>query len=60
LGIYVLHPVVLAYMRYRFSDESAEGGFLFTMTVGPLAAFIVTYLFASLIINIPLLRRTIT
>jgi len=60
LGIYVLHPLVLAYMRYRFSDESAEGGFLFTMTVGPLAAFIVTYLFASLIINIPLLRRTIT
>jgi len=60
LGIYVLHPLVLSHMRYRFSDESAEGGFLFTITVGPLVAFIACYLIASLIINIPFLRRTIT
>ncbi len=60
LGIYVLHPLVLSYMRDRFSDESAEGGFLFTITAGPLAAFIACYLIASLIINIPFLRRTIT
>jgi len=60
LGIYVLHPLVLSYMRYRFSDESAEGGFLFTVTVGPLVGFIVSYLLASLIINIPVLRRTIS
>ncbi len=59
LGIYVIHPLVLSYMRYRFSDESAAGGLLFTLTVGPLVAFVASYLIASLIINIPYLRRTI-
>ena len=60
LGIYVMHPLVLSYMRYRFSDESAEGGLLFTLTVGPLVAFIVCYLASSLILNIPYLKRIIS
>jgi len=60
LGIYVMHPLVLAYMRYRFSDESAEGGLLFTLTVGPLVAFITCYLASSLILNIPYLKRIIS
>lgn len=59
LGIYVMHPLVLSYMRYRFSDESSKGVLLFTLTVGPLVAFLTCYLVASLILNISYLKRLI-
>jgi surface polysaccharide O-acyltransferase-like enzyme len=60
LGIYLMHPLMLAFMSYKFSDESANQGILFTMTVGPLAAFIACYLVSSLILNIPYLKRIIS
>lgn len=60
LGIYMMHPLMLAFMRYKFSDESADEGLLFTMTVGPLVAFIACYLASSLILNIPYLKRLIS
>ncbi|MBL7154434.1 MAG: acyltransferase family protein [Phycisphaerae bacterium] len=60
LGIYMMHPLMLAFMRYKFSDESADEGLLFTLTVGPLVAFIACYLASSLILNIPYLKRTIS
>ncbi len=60
LGIYMMHPLMLAFMRYKFSDESADEGLLFTMTVGPLAAFIACYLASSLILNIPYVKRIIS
>jgi surface polysaccharide O-acyltransferase-like enzyme len=60
LGIYMMHPLLLAFMQYKFSDESANEGLLFTLTVGPLTAFIACYLISSLILNIPYLKRTIS
>ncbi|MHC4742847.1 MAG: acyltransferase [Planctomycetota bacterium] len=60
LGIYLMHPLMLSFMRYKFSDESAEGGLLFTLTVGPLVAFIACYGISSLILNIPYLKRLIS
>lgn len=60
LGIYMMHPLMLAFMQYKFSDESADEGLLFTLTVGPLTAFIACYLISSLILNIPYLKRTIS
>lgn len=60
LGIYLMHPLMLAFMRYKFADESAEGGLLFTLTVGPLVAFVACYLVSSLILNIPYMKRIIS
>ena len=60
LGIYLMHPLMLAFMRYKFSDESADEGLLFTMTAGPLACFIACYLISSIILNIPYLKRIIS
>jgi surface polysaccharide O-acyltransferase-like enzyme len=60
LGIYLMHPLMLAFMRYKFADESADGGLLFTLTAGPLFAFIACYLASSLILNIPYLKRLIS
>ena len=60
LGIYLMHPLMLAFMRYKFADESSEEGLLFTLTVGPLAAFLACYLVSSLILNIHYLKRIIS
>jgi len=60
LGIYVLHPLVLSYMSYKFNDESADEGFLFTIALGPLVAFIASLLLASVMLKIPFIRRTIS
>ncbi|MBN2138745.1 MAG: acyltransferase family protein [Sedimentisphaerales bacterium] len=60
LGIYILHPLVLAAMRANFADESSEGGLLFTLTAGPMFAFVATWLLTSLLMNIPYFRRTIS
>jgi surface polysaccharide O-acyltransferase-like enzyme len=59
LGIYVLHPLVLAYIRDRLANHTGDGSFLLAVTVVPLATFIVCYLITTLMMNIPLLRRTV-
>lgn len=59
LGIYVLHPLVLTYIRDRFGKHAGDGNFAFAMIAVPLVTFVVCYLITSLMMNIPLLRRTV-
>ena len=59
LGIYVLHPLVLAFIRDRLGNRAGDGSFLLAVTVVPLATFIVCYLITTLIMRIPVLRRAV-
>jgi len=59
LGIYLLHPILLEYMRNRLAGHVSEGTFLLGITVAPLVTFAACYLLTSLMMNIPLLRRTV-
>lgn len=59
LGIYVLHPLVLEGLRRALSDEAGDGTFLVGMTVVPLITFIACDLITSLLMNVPILRRTV-
>jgi len=59
LGIYVLHPVVLEYIRDRLGKHSTDSNFLLGLAVVPVITFIVCYLLTSLIMRIPFLRRVV-
>lgn len=59
LGIYVLHPIFLEYIRDRLGKHSTEGNFLLGLTVVPVITFIGCYLITSLIMRIPFLRRVV-
>jgi surface polysaccharide O-acyltransferase-like enzyme len=59
LGIYVLHPVLLEYIRDRLGKHSTDGNFLLGLAVVPVITFIGCYLITSLIMRIPLLRRVV-
>jgi len=63
MGIYILHPLVLNVMRETLGKraESADGpwDFLAGIVVVPLVTFVVCYLVTSLLMNIPLLKRTV-
>lgn len=59
LGIYVLHPLVLALIKDRLGNHAGDGSFLLVVIVVPLATFAVCYLISSILMNIPLLRRTV-
>jgi len=59
LGIYVMHPILLEYMRDRLGGHSSEDTFLLGLIAVPLVTFTACYLLTSLIMNIPLLRRTV-
>jgi len=59
LGIYVLHPLVLEGLRRAFSDRAEEGAFIAGVTVVPLITFVVCDLITSLMMNVPILRRTV-
>jgi len=60
LGIYVLHPLVLEYMREKMSHRAADEGLFVALTVGPIIAFGVSYILTSLMMNVPFLRRTVS
>jgi len=60
LGVYVLHPLVLTFIRDRFGGQAGHGSFLLIVTVVPLVTFIACYLITSVMMNIPLLRRTVS
>jgi surface polysaccharide O-acyltransferase-like enzyme len=60
LGVYVLHPLVLAYIKDRLGNHARDGSFLLAVIVVPLATFIACYLITSVMMNIPLLRRTVS
>jgi len=66
MGIYVLHPFVLIVLREKLGKhvaiEAGDGSpvlFLLGVTVAPLVTFVVCYLITSLLMNIPLLKRTV-
>ena len=60
LGIYVLHPLVLEYMRMKMSRRAADEGLLIALIVGPVIAFGASYILTSLMMNVPFLRRTVS
>jgi len=60
LGIYVLHPLVLEYINDRLSHHAGEGTFLAGVILVPLVTFAVCYGITSVMMNIPLLRRTVS
>lgn len=66
MGIYVLHPLVLTILQAKLSKHAAVGAtedtptsFLLGVTVVPLATFVVCYLVTSLLMNIPIVKRTV-
>ncbi len=66
MGIYVLHPLVLAVLRAKLGKHAGVGAtedtptsFLLGVTVVPLATFVVCYLVTSLLMNIPIVKRTV-
>lgn len=59
LGIYVLHPLVLIWIQSGLKNHAGDGSFLLGVTLVPLATFAVCYAITSLLMNIPLLRRTV-
>lgn len=59
LGIYVLHPLVLKGLRRTLSDRAGDGAFVAAVIVVPLITFIACDLITSLLMNVPILRRTV-
>lgn len=59
LGIYVLHPLVLTLIRDRLSGRADDGAFVLGIVVVPLVTFAACYAITSVLMNIPLLRRTV-
>ena len=59
MGVYVLHPLVLGLLRIGFSERADDGNFVAGVIVIPLVTFIACYLITSLLMNIPVLRRTV-
>jgi surface polysaccharide O-acyltransferase-like enzyme len=59
LGIYVLHPLVLDGLRRALSDKGGDGTFVTAVIVVPLVTFVACDLITSLLMNVPILRRTV-
>lgn len=59
LGIYVLHPIILEFIRDRFGERTTNSNFLVGITMVPVITLIACYLITSLITRIPLLRRVV-
>lgn len=59
LGIYALHPLVLKWMQSGLRNHAGDGNFLAGLLLVPLATFALCYLITSVLMNIPLLRRTV-
>lgn len=60
LGIYVLHPLLLNVLQHALSDRADEGTFLVGVVVVPFVTYVVCYLITSLLMCIPVLRRTVS
>lgn len=60
LGVYVLHPLVLDLLRIGFSDHADEGSFIGGVIVVPLFTFVACSLVTTLLMRLPLLRRSVS
>lgn len=59
LGIYALHPLVLIWIQSGLKNHAGNGNFLAGVLIVPLITFAICYLITSILMNIPLLRRTV-
>jgi surface polysaccharide O-acyltransferase-like enzyme len=59
LGVYVLHPLILKWIQNALKNHAGNGAFLTGVIIVPLVTFAVCYLITSILMNIPLLRRTV-
>jgi surface polysaccharide O-acyltransferase-like enzyme len=59
LGVYVLHPLVLTWIQSGLKSHAGNGTFLAGVLIVPLITFAACYLITSILMNIPLLRRTV-
>jgi surface polysaccharide O-acyltransferase-like enzyme len=60
LGVYVLHPLVLTFIKNQFGNHAGHQPFVLIVIVVPLVTFVACYLITSVMMNIPLLRRTVS
>jgi surface polysaccharide O-acyltransferase-like enzyme len=60
LGVYVLHPLLLNLLRHALGSRAGEGTFLVGVVVVPFVTYVVCYLITSLLMCIPVLRRTVS
>jgi len=59
LGIYVLHPLVLEVLRKSLKNHADDGPLVVGVIVVPLVTLVACYLITSLLMNVPILRRTV-
>jgi surface polysaccharide O-acyltransferase-like enzyme len=59
-GIYVIHPVILEFMRYSFGKNVRDDNFIVGLIVAPVVAFIVCYFITSILMKIPYVRRLVS
>jgi surface polysaccharide O-acyltransferase-like enzyme len=59
MGVYILHPLVLTYLRHQLKNHTGDGSFLAAVIVVPLVTFVICYVITSILMNIPVLRRTV-
>ena len=60
LGVYALHPLVLTWLQKALKNHTGDGSFLVGVLVVPLITFATCYLITSILMNIPVLRRTVS
>lgn len=59
LGIYALHPLVLNRLQHALKNHTSDGSFLLGVLLVPLVTFALCYAITSILMNIPLLRRSV-
>ena len=59
LGVYVLHPAVLEFLRIQFSEHAGEGTFVAGITLVPFVTFAGSCLITTAMMKVPILRRTV-
>jgi len=59
LGVYVLHPLLLAYVARQIGKYAHNETFVAGIVIVPLFTFAVCYGVTSILMNIPVLRRTV-
>jgi surface polysaccharide O-acyltransferase-like enzyme len=60
LGIYVLHPLVLDCLGHALGSRAGKGTLVVGIVAVPFVAYVACYLMTSLLMCVPVLRRTVT
>jgi surface polysaccharide O-acyltransferase-like enzyme len=59
LGVYALHPLVLNRLQHALRHHTSEGSFLLGVLLVPLVTFALCYAITTVLMNIPILRRSV-